>query len=302
MIKEKKPFYKRWWFILIVILVVISAFSSIKSGLKNASDKKSTYSWPDTALVNMIPQPDSKYGKIIMENESYFSIDVYKVSKEAFEKYIEGCKSSGFTVDYTKFDTSYMADNGDGYSLSLFYNEKEKNLNISLRAPEETSSEQEMEDIVSDKEKENIDTNTENESADNESINSEGTNNENTSNEKSSESKETSETNEADTKKENDQAETETSDNSSGDIRPEFKECLDGYEKFMNEYCDFMKKYTTSDDITSMAMDYAKLLKEEIEWAEKIDNLENEEMNAAEAKYYAEVTLRVSQKLLEAAQ
>ncbi|MBD5444833.1 MAG: hypothetical protein HDR29_04700 [Lachnospiraceae bacterium] len=263
MIKEKKPFYSRWWFILIVIIVVIGVFSSIKSGLKNASDKKSTYSWPNTALVNMISQTDSKYGKIIMENESYFAIDVYKVSKESFEKYIEECKSSGFTVDYTKFDTSYRANNEDGYSLSLFYNEKEKNLNISLRAPEETSSEQDIEDIVSNKEKENIDTDTENETH---------------------------------------QAETEDSDKSSGDIRLEFKECLDEYEKFMDEYCDFMKKYTTSDDITSMAMDYAKLLKEEIEWAEKIDKLENEEMNDAEAKYYAEVTLRVSQKLIEIAQ
>lgn len=302
MIKEKKPFYSRWWFILIVIIVVISAFSSIKSGLKNTSDKKSTYSWPDTSLVNIIPQPDSKYGKIIMENESYFSINVYKVSKESFEKYTESCKSNGFTVDYNKFDTSYRADNEDGYSLSLFYNEKEKNLNISLRAPEETSSEQETEDIVSDKEKENIDTNTENESADNESINSEGTDKGNTNNEVLNESEKTEEASNTEVKDETHQAETENSDKSSGDIRPEFKECLDGYEKFMNEYCDFMKKYTTSDDITSMTMDYAKLLKEEIEWAEKIDKLENEEMNAAEAKYYAEVTLRVSQKLIEAAQ
>ncbi|MBD5520647.1 MAG: hypothetical protein HDR03_05380 [Lachnospiraceae bacterium] len=302
MIKEKKPFYSRWWFILIVIIVVVSAASSIKSGLKNVSDKKSTYSWPNTSLVNMIPQPDSKYGKIIMENESYFSIDVYKVSKELFEKYIEGCKNNGFTVDYTKFDTSYMANNEDGYSLSLFYNEKEKNLSVSLRAPEETSSEQEMEDIVSDKEKENIDTNTESESADNESINSESTDNGNTNNEELNESKKTEETNDSETKNETSQAETETSDKSSEDMRPEFKAFLDEYEKFMNEYCDFMKKYTTSDDITSMTMDYAKLLKEEIEWAEKIDKLENEEMNAAEAKYYAEITLRVSQKLLEVAQ
>ena len=302
MIKEKKPFYRRWWFILIVIIVVISGFSSIKSGLKNAFDKKSTYSWPNTELVNMIPQPDSKYGKIIMENESYFSIDVYKVSKESFEKYIEDCKSNGFTVDYSKFDTSYSANNGDGYSLSIFYNEKEKNLSVSLRAPEETSLEQEKEDIASIKEKESIDTDTEDESADNESMNSEGTNNGNTSNEELSESKETTGTNDAETKDETSQTETETSDMSSEDMRPEFKACLDEYEKFINEYCDFMKKYTTSDDITSMAMDYAKLLKEEIEWAEKIDKLENEEMNDAEAKYYVEVTLRVSQKLIEVSQ
>lgn len=122
----------------------------------------------------------------------------------------------------------------------------------------------------------------------------------NTNNEELNESKKTEETNDSEIK--NETSQTETSDKSSEDMRSEFKACLDEYEKFMNEYCDFMKKYTTSDDITSMTMDYAKLLKEEIEWVEKIDKLENEEMNATEEKYYAEVTLRVSQKLLETAQ
>lgn len=286
MIKDKKPFYSRWWFVLIVIIVVIGIFASIKSGLKNASDKKSTYTWPDTTLVSMIPQPESKYGKIIMENESYFIIDIYKVSKESFEKYIEDCKSSGFTVDYTKYDNYYLANNEEGYSLGLNYNEKEKTLDISLDAPDETSSLQENESISSAEEKANED------------IDNKNTNAENAENIGLNEPEETAET----TSDENEDKSGQDATEASGDIRPEFKEVLDGYESFMNEYCEFMKKYSESDDIASMAMDYVKMIQEEVEWLEKIDNLEDEAMNAAEAKYYAEVTLRVSQKLIEVSQ
>lgn len=275
--KNNKPFYKKLWFILIVIIAVISIISSIKEGIKNAADKKAAYIWPDSALVSLIPQPDSKYGRINMESGDYFSIDIYKVSKESFEKYVEDCKINGFTSDYIKHDNYYSADNEEGYLLHLSYDEKEKTLTVMLNTPIENLSldlEEENASVIEQKETEDGD----------HSI-------------ASKESEESSEVTDPEGKTEIDPpAET------SKDIRPEFKEVLDEYETFMNEYCDFMKKYANSDDVLALTADYMKLMQEEIEWLEKIDNLENEEMNEAETKYYAEVTLRVSQKLLEAAQ
>lgn len=265
--KEKKPFYRKWWFILIVIIVLISIVTSVKKEIGNASDKKAVYTWPDSVLASMIPQPDSKNGRVIMENEDYFSIDIYKVSKEYFKGYVEECKNSGFTENYMKYDNSYSADNKDGYSLWLTYDEKEKTLNIRLSSdiPEESSSEPE------------------------ETPETTGTESETETGAETKDEPEPVSVSNASL--------TETSEG----IRPEFKEILDGYEAFMNEYCEFMKKYTTSDDVLSMAMDYAQMMQKEIEWIDKIEDLEDTEMNEAEAKYYTEVILRVEQKLLEVA-
>lgn len=276
--KNNKPFYKKWWFILIVVIAAISIMSSVKEGIKNAADKKTTYIWPDSALVSLIPQPDSKYGRINMENEDYFSIDIYKVSKESFEKYIEDCKFSGFTSDYMKSDNYYSADNEEGYSLHLSYDEKEKTLTVMLNVP--------VEDISPDPEEENASVIEKKEIEDGD----------NSITQKAPE--ESSEVTETEDETEINQSTAETS----GNIRPKFKEVLDEYETFMNEYCDFMKKYANSDDVLALTADYMKLMQEEVEWLEKIDNLGSEEMNEAEVKYYTEVTLRVSQKLLEVAQ
>lgn len=276
--KSNKPFYKKWWFILIVVITVISIMSSIKEGIKNAADKKTAYIWPDSVLASLVPQPDSKYGRINMENENHFSIEIYKVSKESFEKYVKDCKINGFTSDYMKSDNYYSADNEEGYSLHLSYDEKEKTLTVMLNTPVENLSpdlEEENASVIEQKETE----------AGGNSI-------------EPKKPEESSEVTETEDETEINQSTAETS----GDIRPEFKEVLDEYETFMNGYCDFMKKYANSDEVLALTADYMKLMQEEIEWLEKIDNLGNEEMNEAETKYYAEVTLRVSQKLLEVAQ
>lgn len=266
-VKSKKPFYRKWWFILIVLIVIFSVIGSIKSGLKNAAAKNETYTWPESTLSGMIPQPESKYGKINMENEDYISIDVYKTSKESFEKYIEACKSKGFTVDYSKYDDFYSADTEDGYSLRLTFDEKEKTMDISLNAPAK-----EISSAIEESENENA-----------------------YEIEESENTEEPSDINNEENEGDNSQNTAETSDQ----IRPEFKEALDNYEAFMDEYCEFMKKYAESDNDISMLSDYTQIMTKYAEFAEKIQAMDEEEMNDAEAKYYLEVTLRVEKKLLE---
>lgn len=92
----------------------------------------------------------------------------------------------------------------------------------------------------------------------------------------------------------------ETSDN--GEISPEFKEAMDNYEEFFDEYCEFMKKYTNSDDATSMLTDYADYMAKYAETMEKMEAINQDELSTAEVAYYAEVSARISQKLLEVAQ
>ncbi len=84
-------------------------------------------------------------------------------------------------------------------------------------------------------------------------------------------------------------------------MRPEFKEALDSYEDFFDEYCDFMKKFNESPDDLSLLGEYTEYLTQYSETMEKMGELDDGEMNNAEMKYYLEVTTRINQKLIDAA-
>ena len=81
-------------------------------------------------------------------------------------------------------------------------------------------------------------------------------------------------------------------------IRPEIKEAIDSYERFVDEYCSFMESYDSSD--FSLLTKYFELLSKEIDMTAKFEALEDD-LTDAEALYYAEVSLRCSQKMLQSA-
>ncbi|MBE6985600.1 MAG: hypothetical protein E7434_08360 [Ruminococcaceae bacterium] len=85
----------------------------------------------------------------------------------------------------------------------------------------------------------------------------------------------------------------------SGELRPEFKESMDSYEAFFDEYREFMEKYIASNgtDLT-LALDYAEYVSKYAQMMDAFEAWENEEMNAAEAAYYLEVQARITEKLI----
>ena len=87
---------------------------------------------------------------------------------------------------------------------------------------------------------------------------------------------------------------------SSTDIRPEFKEAMDSYEVFFDEYCEFMKKYNESDDTTSLLADYTSYMVKYTDTMQKMNNISEDELTDAEVAYYSEVSARISAKLIEA--
>ena len=96
-----------------------------------------------------------------------------------------------------------------------------------------------------------------------------------------------------------------SSGQSSGKVTPEFKEMMDSYEAFMDQYCDFMVKYVNAtnsgDSATLLAMttDYANLVQQELDWASKIDGIDESTLSPADDAYYLEVQGRVLKKLGE---
>lgn len=83
-------------------------------------------------------------------------------------------------------------------------------------------------------------------------------------------------------------------------VTPSFKEEMDAYEAFYDEYIDFMKKYYSGGtaNLGDMLNDYNKMLEKEMEWAEKIDAVDETTLSPADDAYFLMVTLRIEEKLL----
>ena len=85
------------------------------------------------------------------------------------------------------------------------------------------------------------------------------------------------------------------------DMRVSFKEAMDSYEAFYDEYVAFMQKYNDSDNTLAMLPDYLQLVAQAEEANKKIDEWDDGTLNDTELKYYIEVTSRISQKLVDIA-
>ncbi|MCI8475328.1 MAG: hypothetical protein HFF07_08350 [Oscillospiraceae bacterium] len=90
--------------------------------------------------------------------------------------------------------------------------------------------------------------------------------------------------------------------NSSFGIRPEFKEAMDSYEAFFDEYVAFMQKFAEADNTLSLLSDYSDYMTQYAETMEKFSAMSEEDMSTEEALYYMEVSNRITKKLLESMQ
>lgn len=80
----------------------------------------------------------------------------------------------------------------------------------------------------------------------------------------------------------------------------DFKQAMDAYEAFFDEYCTFMKKYAENPSDMNLLLQYTAYLTKYAEYMDALDKAGEEPMNEAEEAYFLEVTLRIEKKLLEA--
>lgn len=259
-------------FAALLALGLISTFTACQNSSKH-TESYSEFKWPDSEIASLIPTPKSSIGKIEDDSYNYLRVYVSNTTKEQFNDYIDECKKKGFTVDYSKSDDSYSAKNKDGYDLDIQY-EDNNVMEIVLDDPDEESS-------------------TESTTSKTESSKSE----QSSASEVESSIASKSESSEA--KTENSKSEQSKSEN---DIDPKFKEAMDSYEKFIDEYVEFMKKYNESDNAISMLSEYTDYLKQYTETMEKLDDMDDDELTNAELAYYTETMLRINKKLTEVAQ
>ena len=80
-------------------------------------------------------------------------------------------------------------------------------------------------------------------------------------------------------------------------VTPEFKERLDGYEDFFNEYIKFLTDYNKASDRTEMVSKLADYDARREDIANKLNSIDKSALSKADALYYDDVKYRISKKL-----
>lgn len=80
----------------------------------------------------------------------------------------------------------------------------------------------------------------------------------------------------------------------------DYRAMVDEWEAFMNEYCDFMETYNSdSNNVVSMALDYADMMSQYGEWAEKMSAVDDSTLTPEDVQYYVDAQTRINARLLE---
>lgn len=246
------------------VRLVFSSSNEEMNVYLDAPEEMSEFEWPTSGLGTMLPITKSNIGRICWNNSETFIVHVGNTSIQEYNEYVKACEQKGFTVDYSKGDKTYSALNTDGYKISLMYLGF-NNIEISLKVTKNSTTETKPATPTETETKPTTPTETE--------------------------------TKPTETTK---PTENKTSNNTG--LGKEFKEAMDSYEAFVDEYIAFMKKYLNSNgtDMT-LITDYAKYVSKLADAEEKFNKWEDEDMNSAETAYYIEVQTRVNKKLLEVA-
>lgn len=92
--------------------------------------------WPDNELAKLIPEIEAPTVLKAYESDGYYSIEAFGLELDSFDAYVSTCKDAGFNVIDYESETTYRAQNEDGYEIDVSYNEYSDSVHISIDAPE----------------------------------------------------------------------------------------------------------------------------------------------------------------------
>lgn len=92
-----------------------------------------------------------------------------------------------------------------------------------------------------------------------------------------------------------------STENQTTGISKEFKDAMDSYEQYIDEYIAFMKNYSDNKSDLSLIKQYATMLQKYQKASNDFDKWNDKDLNKEEQKYYVDVQTRVNKKLANAA-
>lgn len=137
-----KNFHKIVFILGCILIIPFISLSDVSIGGNSFKEKIEDLIWSDYVLSEKLPEPKTLKGKLNYDSSSSLSIDIVGVDKNEYKNYVNACKDKGFTIDSYNSSDSFRAKNEDGYSLYVYYDDRDKEYSISLHEPEkETTNE-----------------------------------------------------------------------------------------------------------------------------------------------------------------
>lgn len=118
---------------MLTVILIVPYVSLFKADYGDAEN----FVWSDILLADVVPEPESLFGEVMSNYDDSLSLYVYKTSIEDYNDYVEACKGKGFTVEAEQSEHSYYAYDANGFKLSLYYDESDNKMHISIDATEE---------------------------------------------------------------------------------------------------------------------------------------------------------------------
>ena len=247
-------------------------------------------SWPSAGVGAKAPKPNSLKGYVWTDDADYVNIKLCDVDDAAYTDYLNKVKDSGFVEDYKSTSGDYSAKDSEGNFIDLTFFSSLTELDVTVKSAERYQND------LSEKEKQ------EEEAEAKKKAEEEAKNKAEAEKAAAEEAKKAEEEQkrlaEEEKKLKEEAAEKQnTQSNAANGVTPDVKEALDGYETFMNKYCDFMEKYAKEGRPAGMLTDYLEMLNEYTDYTQKLSNLDQSAWTDADMNYFIEVTNRVNQRL-----
>lgn len=226
--------------------------------------------WPDGDFAKKLPVLANQKGEVYSDSSDHVSIKLCNATRSSFDSYVKDAKKMGFTVDYDKTADIYTAKDAEGNEIKVFFMEDEEDgntMDITLDAPK-----------------------SEDDSKDQDSTDSQPT--------QKSQSQQQSQNTQQEQQPQQSQ---QSQQYDPSQVSADFKASMDSYEKFFDQYVEFMKKYKDSGNSISMLADYTKMMQQYTDTMNKLNAIDQNSLSAADEAYYLEVMGRITQKLASVA-
>lgn len=82
-------------------------------------------------------------------------------------------------------------------------------------------------------------------------------------------------------------------------VSTEWKETMDSYEAFYDEYVEFMKSYDPNNLNSELISKYSELLQKYNEMSSAYEKIDEDSLSYADKAYFIEVNSKIQKKLLE---
>ena len=79
--------------------------------------------WPKSELAATLPVPSKLYGEVSWDDSDNLDVYIAGVTAAEFNAYIDACIAAGYNVDYSRYDDSFHAEDANGNTLYIYYQE-----------------------------------------------------------------------------------------------------------------------------------------------------------------------------------